>query len=204
MLENRMRKDEFDDEGELYLNLNDLIDLRESAEFKEASDAFEYYLENYAVATRMQQSVLTDICHLAARATRKAMEYCFTKGFEIGSNVMKSAQEEKATEAEKPDIADILDVSLGDEGYLSIPRETRELCAPLVKAADALERALGDLPVDEADKNRIARLSAELMAQAEQYAVELGIQAYLEFTRTLSPEMNAELEGYKDNEVPET
>ena len=95
---------------------------------------------------------------------------------------------------------DILSVSLGDEGYLIIPRETRELCEPLVKAADAL----GDLPVDEADKNRIARLSAELMAQAEQYAVELGIQAYLEFTRTLSPEVNAELEGHKDNEVPET
>lgn len=47
-------------------------------------------------------------------------------------------------------------------------------------------------------------MSAELMAQAEQYAVELGIQAYLEFTRTLSPEMNAEPEGHKDNEVPET
>jgi hypothetical protein len=63
---------------------------------------------------------------------------------------------------------------------------------------------VGDLPVDEADQNRIARLSAKLMAQAEQYAVELGIHAYLEFTRTLSPEMNAELEGHKDNEVPET
>lgn len=49
---------------------------------------------------------------------------------------------------------DILSVSLGDEGYLIIPRETHELCEPLVKAADALERALGDLPVDEADKNR--------------------------------------------------
>ena len=95
---------------------------------------------------------------------------------------------------------DILSVSLGDEGYLIIPRE----CEPLVKAADALERALGDLPVDEADQNRIARLLAELMAQAEQYAVELGLQAYLEFTKTLSPEMNAELEGHKDNEVPET
>lgn len=55
---------------------------------------------------------------------------------------------------------DILSVSLGEEGYLIIPRQTRELCEPLVKAADALE----DLPVDEADKNRIARLSAELMA----------------------------------------
>lgn len=37
-----------------------------------------------------------------------------------------------------------------------------------------LEEALGDLPVDEADQNRIARLSAELMAQAEQYAVRAG------------------------------
>lgn len=100
---------------------------------------------------------------------------------------------------------DILSVSLGEEGYLIIPRQTRELCEPLVKAADALERALEDhLPVDEADKNRIARLSAELMAQAEQYAVELGIQAYLEFARTLTPEMRVELEGRKDNEVPET
>lgn len=101
---------------------------------------------------------------------------------------------------------DILSVSLGEEGYLIIPRQTRELCEPLVKAADALERALEDLdlPVDKADKNRIARLSAELMAQAEQYAVELGIQAYLEFTRTLTPEMRVGLEGHKDNEVPET
>ena len=95
---------------------------------------------------------------------------------------------------------DILSVSLGEEGYLIIPRQTRELCEPLVKAADALE----NLPVDKADKNRIARLSAELMAQAEQYAVELGIQAYLEFARTLTPEMRVELEGRKDNEVPET
>lgn len=104
---------------------------------------------------------------------------------------------------------DILSVSLGEEGYLIIPRQTRELCEPLVKAADALERALeraleDHLPVDEADKNRIARLSAELMTQAEQYAVELGIQAYLEFARTLTPEMRVELEGRKDNEVPET
>ena len=101
-------------------------------------------------------------------------------------------------------IVDILSVSLGDEGYLIIPRQTRELCEPLVKAADALERALEDLPVDEADKNRIARLSAELMAQAEQYAVELGVQAYLEFARSLTPEMRIELERHKDNEVLET
>lgn len=42
------------------------------------------------------------------------------------------------------------------------------------------------------------------MAQAEQYAVELGIQAYLEFTRTLTSEMRVGLEGHKDNEAPET
>lgn len=99
---------------------------------------------------------------------------------------------------------DILGVSLGEEGYLIIPRQTRELCEPLVKAADALEKALDDLPVDVTDKNRIAGLSAELMAQAEQYAVVLGVQAYLEFTRTLTPEMCVGLEGHKDNGVPET
>ena len=82
---------------------------------------------------------------------------------------------------------DILGVSLGEEGYLIIPRQTRELCEPLVKAADALEKALDDLPVDVADKNRIAGLSAELMAQAEQYAVVLGIQAYRDFNRTSTP-----------------
>ena len=31
---------------------------------------------------------------------------------------------------------DILSVSLGEEGYLIIPRQTRELCEPLVKAAE--------------------------------------------------------------------
>ena len=47
---------------------------------------------------------------------------------------------------------DILGVSLGEEGYLIIPRQTRELCEPLVKAADALEKALDDLPVDVTDE----------------------------------------------------
>ena len=35
---------------------------------------------------------------------------------------------------------DILGVSLGEEGYLIIPRQTRELCESLVKAADALRK----------------------------------------------------------------
>ena len=97
---------------------------------------------------------------------------------------------------------DILGVSLGEEGYLIIPRQTRELCEPLVKAADALEKALDDLPVDVTDTNRIAGLSAAVMVQAEQYAVVLGVQACLEFTRTLTPEMRVGLEGHKGNEVP--
>ena len=80
----------------------------------------------------------------------------------------------------------------------------RGTCPKCEAEVVALEKALEDLPVDEADKNRIARLSAELMAQAEQYAVELGVQAYLEFARSLTPEMSIELERHKDNEVPET
>ena len=83
-------------------------------------------------------------------------------------------------------------------------RYTGQSGYPAIIRQEMLERALENLPVDEADKNRIARLSAELMAQAEQYAVELGIQAYLEFTRTLTPEMRVGLEGHKDNGVPET
>ena len=71
---------------------------------------------------------------------------------------------------------DILSVSLGEEGYLIIPRQTRELCEPLVKAADALEKALDDLPVDVADKNRIAGLSAELMAQGGLYRHMVELQ----------------------------
>ena len=41
-------------------------------------------------------------------------------------------------------------------------------------------------------------------ADARQKAVELGVQAYLEFARSLTPEMSIELERHKDNEVPET
>ena len=96
MLKNNVCKNELVDEGEFYLNLNSLVDIRESVEFKEASDAFEHYLEDYARATRMPQSILTDICHLAAQTTQKAIEFYFMKGFEIGSDVMRSVLEEDA------------------------------------------------------------------------------------------------------------
>ena len=46
------------------MNLNDLVNLRESAELKEAADAFERYLEDYALATGMPRLVgyLPSVC----------------------------------------------------------------------------------------------------------------------------------------------
>lgn len=44
MVENNVKENLIDDEEELYVNLNDLVNLRESAELKEAADAFENYL----------------------------------------------------------------------------------------------------------------------------------------------------------------
>ena len=65
MVENNVKENLLDGEEEIYMNLNDLVNLRESAELKEAADAFECYLEDYALATGMPQSVLSDICHLS-------------------------------------------------------------------------------------------------------------------------------------------
>lgn len=75
MVENNVKENLLDDEEELYVNLNDLVDLRESAELKEAADAFERYLEDYALATGMPQSVLSDICHLSVQAAHRGMEF---------------------------------------------------------------------------------------------------------------------------------
>ena len=91
MVKNNVKENLFDDEEEIYVNLNDLVNLRESAELKEAADAFERYLEDYALATGMPQSVLSDICHLSVQAAHRGMEFCFMKGFEMGARVMKSA-----------------------------------------------------------------------------------------------------------------
>ena len=40
MVENNVKENLIDGEEKLYANLNDLVDLRESEEFKEAADAF--------------------------------------------------------------------------------------------------------------------------------------------------------------------
>ena len=102
MVENNVKENLIDGEEKLYANLNDLVDLRESAEFKEAADAFERYLEDYALATGMPQSVLSDICHLSVQAAHRGMEFCFMKGFEIGVRVMKSALDEEMMEGVEP------------------------------------------------------------------------------------------------------
>lgn len=102
MVENNVKENLIDDEEELYVNLNDLVNLRESAELKEAADAVENYLVDYARVTHMPQSVLSDICHLSVQVAHRGMEFCFMKGFEMGARVMKSALEDEMMEGVKP------------------------------------------------------------------------------------------------------
>lgn len=80
---------------EILVKLNDLVDIRESPEFKEASDAFERYMEDYARKTHMTQKVLSEMCGLAADATNEAMKFCFLKGFEMGAAIAKDCLEEE-------------------------------------------------------------------------------------------------------------
>ena len=95
----------------------------------------------------------------------------------------------------EPCSVDILGISLGEEGLLIIPREVRMQCEPLVNAANALTNALNDLPISTVDKNTIAMLAADLMAQAEQEGVKNGVEAYTDFTHDMTPEKFAELEA---------
>lgn len=97
----------------------------------------------------------------------------------------------------------ILGISLGEEGLLIIPREVRMQCEPLVNAANALMNALNDLPVSTVDKNTIALLAADLMAQAEQEGVKNGVEAYTDFTHDMTPEKFTELvKSVKDDSMP--
>ena len=119
MVENNVKENLLDDEEEIYVNLNDLVNLRESAELKEAADAFERYLEDYALATGMPQSVLSDICHLSVQAAHRGMEFCFMKGFELGCRVMRSALE---GELEADDCAET-DEDYGLEGCAAMEED---------------------------------------------------------------------------------
>lgn len=90
-----------DDEG-IRVNLNDLVDIRESQEFMEASKSFDHYMEECARKTQMTQEVLSEIVGLAAQATKRAMEFCFLRGFEMGNRIMKSFLEEKKENQDLP------------------------------------------------------------------------------------------------------
>ena len=53
------------------------------------------------------------------------------------------------------------------------------------------------------DKNTIALLAADLMAQAEQEGVKNGVEAYTNFTHDMTPEKFAELvKSVKDDSIP--
>ena len=119
MVENNVKENLFDDEEDIYVNLNDLVNLRESAELREAANAFESYLVNYAQVAHMPQSVLSDICHLSVQAARKGMEFCFMKGFEMGCGVMRSALE---GELEADDCAET-DEDYGLEGCVTMEED---------------------------------------------------------------------------------
>jgi len=86
---------EYSNDEDIRVNLNDLVDIRESQEFVEASKTFDHYMEEYARKTHMTQEVLSEIGGLAAQATSSAMKFCFLKGFEIGSRITTSLLEEE-------------------------------------------------------------------------------------------------------------
>ena len=119
MIKNNVKENLFDDEENIYVGLSDLVNLRESAELKEAADAFEHYLEDYARVTHMPQSVLSDICRLSVEAAHRGMEFCFMKGFELGCRVMRSALE---GELEADDYAET-DEDYGLEGCAAMEED---------------------------------------------------------------------------------
>ncbi len=58
----------------------DFSGLKEYQPFMDAPNAFESYLEAYAAAAHIPQSVVSDICQLAANATTAAMRYAYESG----------------------------------------------------------------------------------------------------------------------------
>ena len=65
MIKNNVKENLFDDEENIYVGLSDLVNLRESAELREAANAFESYLVNYAqVAHAAERPVgyLSSVC----------------------------------------------------------------------------------------------------------------------------------------------
>lgn len=92
-------------------------------------------------------------------------------------------------------VHDILSAFMGNEGLIIIPPEYRFECEPLANAAVALVKQLNRLPISATEKSTVVQLATELMLQAEQNAVKLGVEAYCDFLKVLTPEMIAELDA---------
>lgn len=169
------------------------------------------YLDAYQSSLSIPDTVVDDLNTLAAEIGKAAMGYGYIEGTKDAGKAFVSMMQAR-TQMDKidqpaPSVApcsvDILGISLGEEGLLIIPREVRMQCEPLVNAANALMNALNDLPVSTVDKNTIALLAADLMAQAEQEGVKNGVEAYTDFTHDMTPEKLAELEkSVKGDSMP--
>lgn len=169
------------------------------------------YLDAYQSSLSIPATVVDDLNTLAAEIGKAAMGYGYIEGTKDAGKAFVSMMQAR-TQMDKidqpaPSVApcsvDILGISLGEEGLLIIPREVRMQCEPLVNAANALMNALNDLPVSTVDKNAIAMLAADLMAQAEQEGVKNGVEAYTDFTHDMTPEKFAELvKSVKDDSMP--
>lgn len=68
-------------------------DIEHDEAFVKAANAFESYLEANAAACGMTQTVVTDLCHLAADATLAAMNVAYSEGLDFGAAVARAAAE---------------------------------------------------------------------------------------------------------------
>ena len=150
------------------------------------------YLGAYQSSLSIPDTVVDDLNTLAAEIGKAAMDYGYMEGTKDAGKALVAMMQGRTAD---PCSVDILDVSLGEEGLLIIPREVRMQCETLVNAANALTEALNDLPISIGNKNAIAMLAADLMAQAEQEGVKNGVDAYTDFTHDMTPEKFAELEA---------
>ena len=72
---------------------HDFSGLRQDSEFVAASDQFKIYLEANAAALHIPQSVVTDLCHLAADATSAAMKFAYEEGLSDGVELAQGVQQ---------------------------------------------------------------------------------------------------------------
>lgn len=145
------------------------------------------YLGAYQSSLSIPDTVVDDLNTLAAEIGKAAMDYGYIEGTKDAGKALVAMMQGRTAD---PCSVDILDVSLGEEGLLIIPRGVRMQCEPLVNAANALMEALNDLPISIGNKNAIAMLAADLMAQAEQEGVKNGVDAYTDFTRNMTRKEN--------------